>query len=85
MSSDLVGAAPVALQVDEDGLAGANADNNRPGEVNFGGLTSANVNIATLFSVGADQPGTFQFTGNAVATLNALGLTSAGVLITRRL
>ena len=74
----IIGTTPVTLQLDEDGLAGANADSAPllPGEADFGEQTTANVDLTTFFSVGADQPGTFQFTAGAVAALDALPLTS---------
>ncbi len=76
---------PVTLQLDEDGLTGANADDSRTGENDFGGSTTDSFDLTDAFKVGADQPGTFQFTSGAsgaVATLNALGLTSDGATIT---
>src|SRR5204862_432785 len=72
---------PTTLQLDEDGLAGANIDSGKPGEVNFGGATQQIANLAALFSVGADSPGTFQFTTGAAAALTALNLTSNHVAI----
>ena len=80
----IIGTTPVTLQLDEDGLAGANADSAPllPGEADFGEQTTANVDLTTFFSVGADQPGTFQFTAGAVAALDALPLTSGQLDIT---
>ena len=37
--------------------------------------------VAALFQSGADEPLSYGFTGNAVATLQALGLTSGGVAL----
>ena len=37
--------------------------------------------VAALFQSGADEPLTYGFTGNAIATLQALGLTSGGVAL----
>ena len=37
--------------------------------------------VAALFQSGADEPLTYGFTANAVATLQALGLTSGGVAL----
>ena len=37
--------------------------------------------MAALFQSGADEPLTYGFTGNAVTTLQALGLTSGGVAL----
>ena len=70
----IIGTTPVTLQLDEDALADANADSapRLPGEADFGGQTTASVDLTTFFSVGADQPGTFQFTAGAVAALDAL-------------
>ena len=38
--------------------------------------------VAALFQSGADEPLSYGFTGNAVATLQALDLTSGGVALT---
>ena len=42
---------------------------------------TANGNVSALFQSGADEPLTYGFTGNAVTTLQALGLTSGGVAL----
>ena len=43
--------------------------------------TVATGSVAALFQSGADEPLTYGFTGTAVATLQALGLTSGGVAL----
>ena len=43
--------------------------------------TVATGSVAALFQSGADEPLTYGFTANAVATLQALGLTSGGVAL----
>ena len=45
-------------------------------------LSSASLDLTTVFSVGQDQPGTYGFTAGAVAALDVLGLTSDQVAIT---
>jgi hypothetical protein len=77
----IVGEAP-PLQVDEDELADGNADTGAPGEADFGGATTDSFYLTTFLSVGADEPGTYQFTADAIATLNGLGLTSDQAEIT---
>ena len=42
---------------------------------------TATGSVAALFQSGADEPLTYGFTGNAIATLQALGLTSGGVAL----
>ena len=86
---------PIALQtanlsigtVDEDGVLEGVADNG-PGDGIAGGTgdvagesVTANGNVSALFQSGADEPLTYGFTGNAVTTLQALGLTSGGVAL----
>ena len=46
-----------------------------------GQATVATGSVAALFQSGADEPLTYGFTGTAVATLQALGLTSGGVAL----
>ena len=46
-----------------------------------GQATVATGSVTALFQSGADEPLTYGFTGNAVATLQALGLTSGGVAL----
>ena len=76
---------PAALQVDEDALGDANTDTGQTGEADFGGLATDSLDLTTFFSVGADEPGTYQFTSGAAAALDALLLTSDQVLITNTL
>ena len=79
--------AQVTGTVDEDGVLEGAADAG-PGDGIAGGTgdvggqaTVANGSVATLFQSGADEPLTYGFTANAVATLQALGLTSGGVAL----
>ena len=89
----LIDDAPIATAnqvtgtVDEDGVL-EGAANNGPGDGIAGGIGDvagqavvANGSVATLFQSGADAPLTYGFTANAVATLQALGLTSGGVAL----
>ena len=76
--------------VDEDGVVEGAADAG-PGDGIAGGpagdgdvagqATVATGSVATLFQSGADEPLTYGFAANAVATLQALGLTSGGVAL----
>ena len=43
--------------------------------------TVATGNVSALFQSGADEPLSYGFTADAVATLQALGLTSGGVAL----
>ena len=76
---------PVVLQVDEDALLAGNTDTGQTGENDFGGSKTANVNLTTVFDVGADADGTFQFTSDALTVLDGLGLKSETVSITHAL
>ena len=74
----------ISAAVDEDGLAGANIDAARAGEV--AGTGSATVSGAAgalnaLASFGADQAGTFSL-GSDLSSLTAQGLKSNGVALT---
>ena len=53
------------LQVDEDGLANGNTDTGQTGEADLGGPLTDDFDLTTVFSIGADQPGTYQFTSGA--------------------
>ena len=73
--------------VDEDGVLEGVA-NAGPGDGIAGGIgdvageaTIATGSVTGLFQSGADEPLTYGFTGTAVATLQALGLTSGGVAL----
>ncbi len=73
--------------VDEDGVVEGIADAG-PGDGIAGGTgdvagqaTVATGSVTALFQSGADEPLTYGFTGNAVTTLQALGLTSGGVAL----
>ena len=73
--------------VDEDGVL-EGAANAGPGDGIAGGAgdvageaTVATGSVTGLFQSGADEPLTYGFTGNAVTTLQALGLTSGGVAL----
>ena len=73
--------------VDEDGVVEGMADDG-PGDGIAGGTgdvagesVSATGTVSALFQSGADEPLTYGFTGNAITTLQALGLTSGGVAL----
>ena len=73
--------------VDEDGVVEGIADAG-PGDGIAGGTgdvageaTVATGSVTALFQSGADEPLTYGFAANAVATLQALGLTSGGVAL----
>ena len=73
--------------VDEDGVLEGAADAG-PGDGIAGGTGDvageaviATGSVSALFQSGADEPLTYGFTGNAVTTLQALGLTSGGVAL----
>ncbi len=73
--------------VDEDGVVEGIADAG-PGDGIAGGTgdvagqaTVATGSVTALFQSGADEPLSYGFTGNAVTTLQALGLTSGGVAL----
>ena len=74
----------IVASVDEDGLAGANADMGRAGEVAGTGsatVTGASGALAGLVSVGADQVGSFGI-GSDLSSLTAQNLSSNGVALT---
>ena len=73
--------------VDEDGVL-EGAANAGPGDGIAGGTgdvagqaVTATGSVVGLFQSGADEPLTYGFTGTAIATLQALGLTSGGVAL----
>ena len=73
--------------VDEDGVVEGIADAG-PGDGIAGGTgdvagqaTVATGSVAALFQSGADEPLSYGFTGTAIATLQALGLTSGGTAL----
>ncbi len=80
-----VAAAPGALQVDEDGLSEAIIDSGRPGEVDFGGQTTAAIDLASVVRVGGEAAASYRFTESAEAGLDALGLTHEQIAITHQL
>ena len=57
-----------------DGIAGGTGDVAGAGH-------GCDRHVAALFQSGADEPLSYGFTANAVATLQALGLTSGGVAL----
>ena len=57
-----------------DGIAGGTGDV-------AGQAVIATGSVTALFQSGADEPLSYGFTGNAIATLQALGLTSGGVAL----
>ena len=78
--------------VDEDGVVEGIADAG-PGDGIAGGTgrrcrrgaTTATGSVSALFQSGADEPLTYGFTGDAITTLQAQGLTSGGVALSYRL
>ena len=83
----IASAAQVTGTVDEDGVLEGIADAG-PGDGIAGGVgdvggqaTVATGSVATLFQSGADEPLTYGFAANAIAVLQGLGLTSAGVAL----